>query len=528
MNRLTWACGVIVAALAILPASPVGADILIKADGGPIEGKLISQTATGIVFAPDPDRAAPKNFDRKAVARVLVTDAHGAIVSDSSATTQPVVKWDVPPEPAAPAIARPAAGPTYYVIPLHGEVGVTVLASALDKSLADAVARKASVVILDIDSPGGLVEEAKKIIEVIHKYNKQARIVALANQDLSAAAILSLSCRQIYVKATGTIGAAVAYNPSNLTLPPRLEEKMLSAWRAVARNSAEEGGHEPLLAEAMIDNSLELHLETVGGKTVVKEGPGEPTLCHKGKVLTLSSHEAVECGLSAAQADDYAELGKAAGMPNWTECAGLGVPLADYLPKRAAAFKTELETIQYRFSQDIQNAINADPSRSTVTVINPPVPRFAPIPHRPGMSRRPAPAMPRQSIAIVSSGSPATWKGDSLLCVVALNDAESDLKQAHSLCEAFGQQGQAEEVSGARDRVALIRAKVFDARNKYASVDTGIASNGRAATRPAGKDSVDITVDGRTATGSYHREIHIERNDGRPPRRARPKPPTAP
>ena len=221
------------------------------------------------------------------------------------------------------------------------------------------MARKPGVVVLDIDSPGGLVEEAKKIIEVLHAYNKQVRIVALAGQDLSAAAILSLSCREIYVKATGTVGAAVAYNPAHLTLPPKLEEKMQSAWRAVARNSAEEGGHEPLLAEAMIDNTMELHLESAdkspadkspidksaAGRAVVKEGPGERTLCRKGKVLTLSSHEAVECGLARGLADDYAELGKALGLANWAECKGLGVPLAEYLPKRAAAFKTELDAI---------------------------------------------------------------------------------------------------------------------------------------------------------------------------------------
>ena len=41
----------------------------------------------------------------------------------------------------------------------------------------------------------------------------------------------------------------------------------------MARNSAEEGGHEPLLGDAMIDNSVELHLEMEGGKAVVREGP---------------------------------------------------------------------------------------------------------------------------------------------------------------------------------------------------------------------------------------------------------------
>jgi len=530
MTGRIWAGGITAAvAVALLTVASARADILIKSDGTPIEGKLLSQSATAIVFQAERD-TAPQSFDRSAVTRVVGTDAHGAVIFDSSAATQPAVHWDVPAEPAAPAMAARAAGPTYYVIPLHGEVGVTVLASALDKSLADAVERKPTAVILDIDSPGGLVEEAKKIMEVIHRYNKQVRIIALANQDLSAAAILSLSCKEIYVKATGTIGAAVAFNPANLNLPPKLEEKMLSAWRAVARNSAEEGGHEPLLAEAMVDNSIELHLETVGGKPVVKEGPGDRTLCHKGRVLTLSSHEAAECGLAAGQADDFAAVGQALKMGNWTECQGLGVPLAAFLPQRAQAFKSDLDEVAAEFARDVTDAVNADPSRSTVTVINA-GPRFAPrrlappAPRVPGMPRRipgpvvpPPPAMPpvpRQAVTVVSSGSPATWKRDSLLCVLALNAAQADLGKARSLCEAFGFQGDAEEVNGIVSKVAAVRQQVYDGRNKYSTSGVEVASNSTpgATTRPAGDENIDVTVDGRTANGgSYHREIHIERH----------------
>ncbi len=312
-------------------AASAKADILVRSDGAPIEGKLISEKPAEVLFQPE-GATDPQSFARTAVSRLLKIDEKGAILSDSTATTQPARPWRVPSEPSAPPLVAAPAGASYYVIPLRGEVGATVMAGALRKSLADAAARRPTVVILDIDSPGGQVAEAKEIMAVIHDYNKRLRIVALANQDLSAAAILSLSCRQIFVKATGTIGAAVAYNPSNLTLPAKLEEKMQSAWRAVARNSAAEGGHETLLAEAMIDNTLELHLETDNGKPVVKEGVGDRMLCRAGKVLTLSSYEAVECGLAAGQADDYAELGKALGMPGWVECRGLGVPLADYLP----------------------------------------------------------------------------------------------------------------------------------------------------------------------------------------------------
>ena len=214
-------------------------ELVVRRDGAVLDAKVISQNNKEIVYQLDGAEASPpEHLERAAVARILVVDAHGGLLTDSAApATQPADRWNVPPEPAAPKVAPEPAGASYYVIPLHGEVGETVLASALEKSLDDALARKPTVVVLDIDSPGGLVEEAKQIISVLHRFNKKLRIVAFCNQDLSAAAILSLSVREIYVKSSSTIGAATSYVPGNLMLPPKIEEKMQSAWRAVARTA---------------------------------------------------------------------------------------------------------------------------------------------------------------------------------------------------------------------------------------------------------------------------------------------------
>ncbi|HSZ59191.1 MAG TPA: hypothetical protein VK797_26355 [Tepidisphaeraceae bacterium] len=105
-------------------------------------------------FPDGADASQTQQLDRSFVTRTVHTDEHGARAPDGPAT-RPSQDWTVPPEPVAPPIASSAsAKPTYYLIPLHGEVGSTILAGALEKSLADAVARKPTVVVLDIDSPG--------------------------------------------------------------------------------------------------------------------------------------------------------------------------------------------------------------------------------------------------------------------------------------------------------------------------------------------------------------------------------------
>lgn len=481
--------------LLISTAIVVHGDIVVGTDGHLLDGKIVANNDKEVTIQADGDaKAEPRHIERAKVAQVLYTDAHGAVLAapanaGAAPATRPAVQWDVPKEPAAPP-AVTVAGASYYVVPLHGEVGVTVMSDALEKSLADAVTRKPTVVVLDIDSPGGSVAEAEKIIQIIHHYNKPLRLVALINQDLSAAAILSLSVKEIYVKPTSTIGAATSFIPGEPDLSAKVEEKMQSAWRAVARNSAEEGGHEPLLAEAMIDNTMELHLERYAGKPVVKEGPGAIKLCRKGQIMTLTSHEAVACGLSAGEADDYAALGHALKFANWSECKGLGTLLADYLPTRNAAFEAQAKKVMVDFLLNVQAAKTADPTQTNSYVVF----QSSPQQHR-GINRFGPPGMGQPAGPPVGPATPGgvtevtqqttldtkNWKQRSLASVVALQKAEQNLQDVIALCDAFGQASTVGEINDSLTMISALRGKLYDDRNKYGS-DTDTAAQAVVAT----------------------------------------------
>jgi hypothetical protein len=451
--------------------SPVAADILIGKNGVHAVGKLISKDANEYVFQQEDGQSAGKlqHLKPDLIVRAIIADDHGAVAPEKAPST---TQWSIPPEPVAPPVVANVPGrPTYCLIPLHGEVGATILADALDKCLADAVKRRPTVIVLDIDSPGGLVEEARSIIKVLHKYNKQARIVALTDKDLSAAAIFTLSVKEIYVKSSSTIGAATSFVPGK-QLSAKIEEKMQSAWRAAARNSAEEGGHEPLLAEAMIDNDMELHLEKTGGKPRVVEGPGEHVLCRKGRILTLTSHEAVECGLAAGEADDLNELAAQLKMGGWTECKGLGTLMADYLPKREEALKKESEKILASFEQNIQRAVQSAPAGEVSQVVT----RTNIGPRRIIPGPRPGVYQPQQT-TVETRVSHTHWKRLSLTCVVALQDAEADLQRQISLCNAFGQDSAAGVFQTTLTEIGALRARIYDDRNKYGAPTTRPANN---------------------------------------------------
>lgn len=464
------------------------ADLLVATDGRIADGKIESEDEKEVVFRFDgsPAGAEATHVSRTRIARVVYCDENAAVVPGPLPTTKPATpaaRWTVPPEPAAqPVTPAPAGKTTYYVIPLHGEVGATILASALEKSLADAVARKATVVVLDIDSPGGLVDESLKIMKVIAHYNKRCRIVAFVEQDLSAAAIFTLSCRKIYVKQLSTIGAATSFIPGRPDLSAKVEEKMQSAWRAAARNSAEEGGHDPLLADAMIDNDAELHYETVNGKPVIKEGPGEHMLVRRGKVMTLTSHEAVGCGLAAGEADDFDELGKVMEYPAWVECKGISRELAEYLPKREEVFQQAIKKIGTDLGVHLQAAIEADPSANqefVEQVQRRVVPGPAPFIATPGYQRFPAPGranpnqqMPQNQIVtrrVVTRTSPSAWKFRALSCVVSLQLVERDLTDAQAALHDFGHDADTGPLKDLQTKVSALREMTYKDRNKYAA-----------------------------------------------------------
>jgi len=504
------------------------ADLVVGKDGNIIEGKIISQDESMVSIravatrrAGEPETlGASQMIVREKIARVILTDAHGGAVPSPSAATKPAAAWGFPPEPAPPPVVAAVSGPTYYVVPLRGEIGEAVTAALLERSLADAEVRKPTVVVLDMESPGGSVSETEEILLVLHRYNKRLRMVALAGKCLSAAAVTALSVREIYVRPNSAIGAATAYKAKASGLPEAIEEKAQSAWRAVARNSAEEGGHDPLLAEAMIDSEMELHLADANGKTVVRSGPGDAPLCRKGKLLTLTSHEAVRCGLAAGDAEDLAELGQCLKMPDWRPLAGLAPLLADYQAKRLAVRDEQFERIGWQVQAHMREAVEAAPfagvylNRITTVLPNPspgvprpygpgvpmirpmvptPMPGLAPGVYRPGMGI-PRPGIPypygpqppssgqtviTRTEAVVPLSTRARWYQKSLACVIALQQVEEDFSEAIALSRVMEDAEGQEYLTAVREAFAKARTSVYEERFKYGKGDSSVREDSR-------------------------------------------------
>jgi len=191
-----------------------------------------------------------------------------------------------------PRPAPPSTGgrPLVYVIPIRGQIELALL-YAFRRGVAEAEERKASAVVLVMDTPGGRLDATREIILTMQRLSVPT-YTFVEKDAFSAGAFIALATEHIYMAPGSVIGAAT---PMLLTpiggvqqLPEAVEEKMVSAGAALIRAAAEQGGKgldadekkfRSELAEAMVRRSIEIRI----GDTVISPA---------GQLLTLTCEEA--------------------------------------------------------------------------------------------------------------------------------------------------------------------------------------------------------------------------------------------
>ena len=304
---------------------------------------------------------------------------------------------------------------TYFVIPIRGHIGTEVTGAVLRKCLAAAsnnlLKVVPTVVILDIDSTGGDLGELLRLLEALQAYPR-LRIAAYVRTAASAAAVLAMSCKEIVVAPSASIGGTVVYRWTPQGTPENIEEKMQSYWRARFRTVAAKAGHNPLLVEGMMRTEVVLGTVTRAGRADVVAGPGEKLLKPAGTILTLTAGEAVACGLALGTAASPGQCHRLLGLGEWDELLpGTGERLFDL-------WRKELGDARKRFAQMTaaavalyDKAIAAHPNRFTYTVDGP-TGQFTP-------------------------ESKTQWQQRSAACCGILQQAEGKLAGAEKIAETF-------------------------------------------------------------------------------------------
>jgi len=211
------------------------------------------------------------------------------------------------------------------ILPVQDAIEHEIETAAFEKALIEEADKGPLYVVIEIDSPGGRVDFAKRMCSAVSGL-KHCKTVAFikggANGGAySAAAILSLACDEIFMVPETSIGAAtmIASTASGRVLDMKeaygetVGEKFNSAWRTYVASIAEENGRPGILAKAMADKEIVvLEVERNGKKMYLeKSNPGDTvlrTVCKKGELLTLTAQNAVSVGLCRNMVDSRQEL----------------------------------------------------------------------------------------------------------------------------------------------------------------------------------------------------------------------------
>ena len=173
-----------------------------------------------------------------------------------------------------------------YVIPIQKEVE-RGLHAFLERAIEDAENNDADLIIFDIDTPGGLVDAAGDIGQLLDGIDTKT-IAFVNNHALSAGAFISLHADEIYMVPNGQMGAAAVIDQAGNAA----DKKAQSYWLSAMKSAAESNGRDPQYALAMADESV-----------VIKELGIE-----KGELLTLGSKEAKKIGYSEGTVKNLDEL----------------------------------------------------------------------------------------------------------------------------------------------------------------------------------------------------------------------------
>lgn len=222
-------------------------------------------------------------------------------------------------ESAAPATPPPRAA----LIRFEGVI-TPLLEQFLYRKLQAAEEAGVEVVIIEIDSPGGLLESSFNVAECLRDLKWAETVAYVPREALSGGAIVALGCDKLLMGANARLGDAGPITQGEDSLYRHAPEKIRTDLVRRMRDLALAKRRPPALAEAMVDlNAIVFQVTNrqTGAKALMTEhdlasaeNPADwekgPPLaeCRPGVFLEVNGQRAVELHLADAQAANRQEV----------------------------------------------------------------------------------------------------------------------------------------------------------------------------------------------------------------------------
>ena len=166
-----------------------------------------------------------------------------------------------------------------YVIPVQDMIGRPTL-FAIRSGIKDAIEKKASLVILEMDTPGGELNSTLEIMKTIDRF--EGDTATFINEEaISAGAIIASVTKKIYFAPRATMGSSEVVTGTGQDVDESMKRKINAFLTSKVDAYIGEYRYRSQVLEAMIDPDVELVID------------GE-TLSEEGKLLNLNARRAHE------------------------------------------------------------------------------------------------------------------------------------------------------------------------------------------------------------------------------------------
>lgn len=192
---------------------------------------------------------------------------------------------NTPPRAPGASASKVESGPV-FIIPVDQEIE-RGLQSFLERGFQEAAKYGAVLIVLEIDTPGGLVNSAEQIGMMVRD-SEISTAAYIKGDAASAGSYIALNADSIIMKPGSMIGAASLVDMNGKSVN---DAKMVSYWKSKMVGAASLNGRDPDIAAGMMDVNLVVNKPELG---VNKE---------QGQIIALTSDEALKAGYADHLAD---------------------------------------------------------------------------------------------------------------------------------------------------------------------------------------------------------------------------------
>lgn len=238
------------------------------------------------------------------------------LTRQSEADERDAEKRAAPKKPRTPGVTRVAilnfGPPSDWQGVVGSMVGTVINAAAWDKAVPLLEKDNVDVVIVRINSGGGMLLELSRFNDVFEKkYKPRFRTVGWVESAISAAAMSPYNLREFYFMPEGNLGACTGWSGD---LQAIKDDRLSDVLYYMEKMSALAGRDPKIMRAMQIQEPLSADIDDDGNVTFLQSTSGKYVINPEKRVLTLNADDALKIRFSLGTAATKEELVKVMGL----------------------------------------------------------------------------------------------------------------------------------------------------------------------------------------------------------------------